>query len=87
MWGQVQGILTGDPLHIGTDELLIKTLHFYHFHPTLRIKEGVHILFFSNPFSYYNLTHHYCYLDCVYATELAKVLSENNCLRLALQFQ
>lgn len=51
MWGQVQGILTGDLLQIGTKELLIKTtLHFYPFHPTLRIKEGVHILFFSNPF-------------------------------------
>lgn len=48
MWGQVQGILTGEiPCKLAPMNYYIKKkLHFYHFYPTLTIKEGVHILVF-----------------------------------------
>lgn len=53
VWGQAQGILTGE--QIGTNELLKKqktkpTLYFYHFYPTLKTKKGVYILSFLSPF-------------------------------------
>lgn len=49
MWGQVQEILTGDsPCKLAPMNYLYKkkTLHFYHFCPTLRIKEDAHFVSF-----------------------------------------